>query len=115
MRRVLVAAAVSHAGVSSASSSGLFGDAATASLIEVVNGDATAGGVIRATSTGTDGRGEQNLIIPTSAMKGFVGAETTKADQPTFQMKRARGLRLRDQDHRGARQGLHEGGGDDGR
>lgn len=64
----------------------LFGDAATASMLEATENGTPAGGIVRATRYGTDGRGEQNLIIPTSAMKGFVGKETTQAEQPTFQM-----------------------------
>ncbi len=63
----------------------LFGDAATASLIEAGDDDA-AGGRLATTCFGTDGSGRDFLKIPTSCMRGFTGTETTDARYPTLYM-----------------------------
>jgi 3-oxoacyl-[acyl-carrier-protein] synthase-3 len=68
----------------------LMGDAGTASLIEAVDeeeaGRPGRGGLIGATDYGTDGSGAMNLVIRTSAMRGFLGDERVQATQPTFEM-----------------------------
>ena len=65
----------------------LFGDAATATLVEASNPGATVpGGVLCGAKHGTDGEGASKLLIPTSGLKGFVGAETTEASKPTVVM-----------------------------
>jgi len=67
----------------------LFGDAATASLIEAQDDGKPplSGGLIGATRLGTDGSGALNLLIPTAGMKGFLGAQKRDIKQPTVEMK----------------------------
>ncbi|MHC4893465.1 MAG: ketoacyl-ACP synthase III [Planctomycetota bacterium] len=64
----------------------LFGDAATASLIEAVDADAPEGGVIGSTRYGTDGAGVEHLIVPTNGLKGFVGAKQQETSVPSLVM-----------------------------
>jgi len=63
----------------------LLGDGATACIVEDV-ADAPRGLLVRASTHGTDGRGERDIIVPTSAMRGFEGDETTSESKPTFVM-----------------------------
>jgi len=66
----------------------IFGDGATASLIEaqLPDGPVLSGGVIGATSFGTDGSGAEYLRIPTGAMRGFVGDTQQPFSKPTVEM-----------------------------
>jgi 3-oxoacyl-[acyl-carrier-protein] synthase-3 len=64
----------------------IFGDGATANLIEVVPDSAPAtGGLIGASVVGTDGSGARKLITPTSGARGWVGAEKDDG-RPAFEM-----------------------------
>jgi 3-oxoacyl-[acyl-carrier-protein] synthase III len=68
----------------------LMGDAGTAALLEAVD-DAEAsspgkGGLVGPAEVGTDGVGAAHLRIPTSAVKGFTGAERTDRALPCFEM-----------------------------
>ena len=69
----------------------LFGDGAAATLIEAVpEGQTTTGGLIGTCRYGTDGSGAKNLLVPTSAVKGFAGAEEPHpGDKPVLHMEGA--------------------------
>ena len=63
----------------------LLGDAATACIVEHAR-EAVRGGLVCGSTHGTDGRGERDIIVPTSAMRGFEGDETAPESKPTFVM-----------------------------
>ncbi len=48
----------------------LFGDGATASLVQRAE-EGVTGGVVGASAFGTDGKGEEKLVVPTSAARGW--------------------------------------------
>jgi 3-oxoacyl-[acyl-carrier-protein] synthase III len=64
----------------------LFGDGASATMVEAVSEGALRGGVIGLTRYGTDGSGVEQLIVPTSGLKGFVGARVQTTTKPTLVM-----------------------------
>ena len=68
----------------------IFGDGATATLIEAVDEDQISevgrGGIIGAADFGTDGSGSHNLVARTSSMRGFAGNESVSQSCPTLEM-----------------------------
>ncbi len=65
----------------------LFGDGASASLIEAVDADGTTSGAfIEDVSYGTDGSGARKLLVPTSGVRGHAGNETCEESKPILHM-----------------------------
>ncbi len=65
----------------------IFGDGASATLVEAVpEGAEPPGAIIDLVRFGTDGSGAKNLLVPTSGVKGHAGVETTDTSKPILHM-----------------------------